>query len=111
MKHAILHFRDRQIAENPPEKPVSVALVTGSLGPGGAERQLTRLAGELTPEEGGSAGEAAHRPVWLREEEAGAGFFPARAGQGADPGHGNQQTARHFGVSSNRSRRQPGPAA
>jgi len=48
MKHAILHFRDRQIAENPPEKPVSVALVTGSLGPGGAERQLTRLAGELT---------------------------------------------------------------
>lgn len=48
MKHAILHFRDRQIAENSPEKPVSVALVTGSLGPGGAERQLTRLAGELT---------------------------------------------------------------
>jgi glycosyltransferase involved in cell wall biosynthesis len=48
MKHAILHFRDRQIAGNPPEKPVSVALVTGSLGPGGAERQLTRLAGELT---------------------------------------------------------------
>ncbi|MDF8362974.1 glycosyltransferase [Achromobacter anxifer] len=48
MKHAILHFRDRQIVEQPVEKPVSVALVTGSLGPGGAERQLTRLAGELT---------------------------------------------------------------
>ncbi len=48
MKHAILHFRNRKIAENTPEKPVSVALVTGSLGPGGAERQLTRLAGELT---------------------------------------------------------------
>ncbi|HCW17439.1 glycosyltransferase [Achromobacter sp.] len=48
MKHAILHFRDRQVAENSPDKPVSVALVTGSLGPGGAERQLTRLAGELT---------------------------------------------------------------
>lgn len=48
MKHAILHFRNRQIAEQPPEKPISVALVTGSLGPGGAERQLTRLAGELT---------------------------------------------------------------
>lgn len=47
MKHAILHFRDRQIPEYAPEKPVSVALVTGSLGPGGAERQLTRLAGEL----------------------------------------------------------------
>ncbi len=47
MKHAILHFRDRQIPEYSPEKPVSVALVTGSLGPGGAERQLTRVAGEL----------------------------------------------------------------
>ncbi|CAM5278896.1 glycosyltransferase [Eoetvoesiella caeni] len=48
MKHAILHFRDRKIAEHAPDQPVSVALVTGSLGPGGAERQLTRLAGELT---------------------------------------------------------------
>ncbi|WP_447987754.1 glycosyltransferase [Achromobacter spanius] len=48
MKHAILHFRNRQIPEQSPEKPISVALVTGSLGPGGAERQLTRLAGELT---------------------------------------------------------------
>ncbi|AUT44621.1 glycosyltransferase [Achromobacter sp. AONIH1] len=48
MKHAILHFRDRHLPEQGPEKPVSVALVTGSLGPGGAERQLTRLAGELT---------------------------------------------------------------
>ncbi|MEN5161464.1 glycosyltransferase [Achromobacter spanius] len=48
MKHAILQFRNRKLAENTPEKAVSVALVTGSLGPGGAERQLTRLAGELT---------------------------------------------------------------
>jgi glycosyltransferase involved in cell wall biosynthesis len=48
MKHAILHFRNRKIAEYAPDKTVSVALVTGSLGPGGAERQLTRLAGELT---------------------------------------------------------------
>jgi len=48
MKHAILHFRNRKIAEHTADKPVSVALVTGSLGPGGAERQLTRLAGELT---------------------------------------------------------------
>jgi len=47
MKHAILHFRNRIVAEQPPENPVSIALVTGSLGPGGAERQLTRLAGEL----------------------------------------------------------------
>lgn len=47
MKHAILHFRDRDVPEHSPERPVSVALVTGSLGPGGAERQLTRLASEL----------------------------------------------------------------
>ena len=47
MKHAILHFKDRDIEEQAPENPVSIALVTGSLGPGGAERQLTRLAGEL----------------------------------------------------------------
>ena len=47
MKHAILHFRDREVAECTSDKSVSVALVTGSLGPGGAERQLTRLAGEL----------------------------------------------------------------
>lgn len=48
MKHAILHFRNRKIEEAGPENTVSVALVTGTLGPGGAERQLTRLAGELT---------------------------------------------------------------
>lgn len=48
MKHAILHFRNRRIPEQAPDKPISVALVTGSLGPGGAERQLTRLASELT---------------------------------------------------------------
>ncbi|WP_144636181.1 glycosyltransferase [Bordetella genomosp. 13] len=48
MKHAILHFREREIEEKPPENPVSIALVTGSLGPGGAERQLTRLASELS---------------------------------------------------------------
>lgn len=47
MKHAILHFRNRQLAAKPEDEPVSIALVTGSLGPGGAERQLTRLAGEL----------------------------------------------------------------
>jgi glycosyltransferase involved in cell wall biosynthesis len=47
MKHAILRFRDREVAAQSPEEAVSVALVTGSLGPGGAERQLTRLAGEL----------------------------------------------------------------
>ncbi|OZI62041.1 glycosyltransferase [Bordetella genomosp. 11] len=47
MKHAILHFKNRQVEDTEPENTVSIALVTGSLGPGGAERQLTRLAGEL----------------------------------------------------------------
>ncbi|CAP40566.1 glycosyltransferase [Bordetella petrii] len=67
MKHAILHFRDRQIVDQPPERPVSVALVTGSLGPGGAERQLTRLAGELTR----MAESPDHRPadVLMRPEK------------------------------------------
>ncbi|QBR00718.1 glycosyltransferase [Paraburkholderia pallida] len=47
MRQAILRFRDRVVS--PPErgKPASVALVTGSLGPGGAERQLSRLAVHL----------------------------------------------------------------
>jgi len=36
------------VAKSSRPKPVSVALVSGSLGPGGAERQLTRLAGKLT---------------------------------------------------------------
>jgi len=47
MKHAILHFRTRTVVNHPADRRASVALVTGSLGPGGAERQLTRLAGEL----------------------------------------------------------------
>jgi glycosyltransferase involved in cell wall biosynthesis len=47
MKHAILHFRDRIPAERPTAGLGRLTLVTGSLGPGGAERQLTRLAIEL----------------------------------------------------------------
>jgi glycosyltransferase involved in cell wall biosynthesis len=62
MKHAILRFQDRTIAGKPPENPVSIALVTGSLGPGGAERQLTRLAGELHR----MAASADHRPAFMR---------------------------------------------
>jgi glycosyltransferase involved in cell wall biosynthesis len=58
MKHAILHFRNRRVAEKAAGQPVSVALVTGSLGPGGAERQLTRLAGELKRMMGFSARKA-----------------------------------------------------
>jgi glycosyltransferase involved in cell wall biosynthesis len=62
MKHAILNFQDRTIAEPAPENTVSIALVTGSLGPGGAERQLTRLAGELHR----MAGSADRRPSFMR---------------------------------------------
>lgn len=59
MKHAILHFRNRRIVEQSAGKPVSIALVTGNLGPGGAERQLTRLARELR----GMAVRAGHQPA------------------------------------------------
>lgn len=47
MKHAILHFRDREVPPPSSEGLGRLALVTGSLGPGGAERQLTRLAVEI----------------------------------------------------------------
>ena len=47
MKHAILHFRDRTIRPRVSPGLGKLALITGSLGPGGAERQLTRLAIEL----------------------------------------------------------------
>jgi glycosyltransferase involved in cell wall biosynthesis len=62
MKHAILRFQKRIIPEQPTESPVSIALVTGSLGPGGAERQLTRLAGELS----NMAACADSRPDYMR---------------------------------------------
>lgn len=47
MKHAILACRDRVLPRHDAKRPVSIALLTGSLGPGGAERQLTRLACHL----------------------------------------------------------------
>ena len=114
MKHAILHFRDRHLPEQGPEKPVSVALVTGSLGPGGAERQLTRLAGELTrlaeqpgqvpldllPKPEKSKCWSSSTPSRRARPEARPGLLPARAGQGADPGHGDQQAAAGLGVPS-----------
>ena len=62
MKHAILHFKDRDVDDQPPVNPVSIALVTGSLGPGGAERQLTRLAGELHR----MASSADYRPSFMK---------------------------------------------
>lgn len=47
MKHAILHFRNRELRTSTPGRLGRLTLITGSLGPGGAERQLTRLAIEL----------------------------------------------------------------
>jgi len=47
MKHAILHFRDREVSPRQLPGLGRLTLITGSLGPGGAERQLTRLAIEL----------------------------------------------------------------
>lgn len=46
MKHAVLHFRERTVRP-PPKSRHAVALITGSLGAGGAERQLSRLACQL----------------------------------------------------------------
>jgi glycosyltransferase involved in cell wall biosynthesis len=47
MKHALLQFRERALPSRPEGRAAKIALVTGSLGPGGAERQLTRLATHL----------------------------------------------------------------
>jgi Vi polysaccharide biosynthesis protein TviE len=47
MKHAILSFRDREVPAPSAPGLGRLTLITGSLGPGGAERQLTRLAIEL----------------------------------------------------------------
>ncbi len=100
MKHAILHFRNRRIEEQSSENRVSIALVTGSLGPGGAGTAadttrgrtashggLRRSAADLHAREagkGGSAGEAAHRAIRIGKE-AGPGFLPAGPGRCADP--------------------------
>jgi glycosyltransferase involved in cell wall biosynthesis len=47
MKHAILWFRGRDVRPRKSAGLGKLSLITGSLGPGGAERQLTRLAIEL----------------------------------------------------------------
>ncbi|MCJ7420792.1 glycosyltransferase [Sphingomicrobium astaxanthinifaciens] len=47
LKHAIRHFRGRDRRREVAHEHEGVALVTGSLGPGGAERQMTRLACHL----------------------------------------------------------------
>ena len=66
MKHAILYFRDRKLPACNPSALGRLTLITGSLGPGGAERQLTRLAIELERarlSEGSLAGVRLDRPV------------------------------------------------
>ena len=47
MKHAILWFADRDVPAASAPGLGRLSLITGSLGPGGAERQLTRVAIEL----------------------------------------------------------------
>jgi len=47
MKHAILAFKGRDVPAPSAPGLGRLTLITGSLGPGGAERQLTRLAIEL----------------------------------------------------------------
>lgn len=47
MKYAILAYRDRQVQPLQPGRVGRISLVTGGLGPGGAERQLSRTAIEL----------------------------------------------------------------
>jgi len=66
MKHAILHYRNRELDPLSPGELGRLTLVTGSLGPGGAERQLTRLAVELERARrtaGELAGITLNRPV------------------------------------------------
>ena len=66
MKHAILRFRDRQVIPPKPSTLGRLSLITGGLGPGGAERQLTRLAIELErarKTHGSIAGIKLDRPV------------------------------------------------
>jgi glycosyltransferase involved in cell wall biosynthesis len=66
MKHAILHFHKRELEPRSHAELGRLTLVTGSLGPGGAERQLTRLAVELERARkttGELAGISLNRPV------------------------------------------------
>ena len=66
MKHAILYLRNRQLRECGKSSLGRLTLITGSLGPGGAERQLTRLAIELErarKTDGAIAGVRLDRPV------------------------------------------------
>ena len=66
MKHAIGAFRNRPVRELPQRSIGKIVLMTGGLGPGGAERQLSRTAVELEMarrREGQVGGIAIERPV------------------------------------------------
>ncbi|MDJ0042433.1 Vi polysaccharide biosynthesis glycosyltransferase TviE [Pantoea allii] len=68
MKYAILSYRHRQIRELPSGRLGRLSLCTGSLGSGGAERQISRLAIEITKkyqEQGEIAGLKVEEPVEL----------------------------------------------
>ncbi|WP_250535912.1 glycosyltransferase [Caballeronia sp. AZ10_KS36] len=69
MKHAILSFRQRAVRCADGDGAKAIALLTGSLGPGGAERQLTRLACQLQKEalHGGASTVASRVEVLVRQ--------------------------------------------
>jgi glycosyltransferase involved in cell wall biosynthesis len=67
-KHALLSFADRQVRAIPVDRVGRLVLLTGSLGGGGAERQLSGLAIGLTrlyQQGGGIAGLPVDQPVDL----------------------------------------------
>jgi glycosyltransferase involved in cell wall biosynthesis len=47
MKHALAAYRDRRVADLPVDRIQRLSLITGGLGAGGAERQLSRSAAAL----------------------------------------------------------------
>ncbi|WP_236572376.1 glycosyltransferase [Burkholderia sp. 8Y] len=73
MKHAILSFRERVLPKTDGGRAKAIALVTGSLGPGGAERQLTRLACHLHKPQGQGAAAVSRVEVLVRQHTETAG--------------------------------------
>ncbi len=78
MAHAVKHFTSRAIRPVFSGEPARIALLTGTLGAGGAERQLSRLASHLHRGEGGVAGSAlesapAHVEVIVKQHGRGGG--------------------------------------
>lgn len=66
MHQAILTFRNRTLRPRPADRLGRLALITGSMGPGGAERQIARIATSLEQvyqERGSVAGIAIDTPV------------------------------------------------